>query len=393
MNNFLLIWLRRLFLKNLFQAENIISLLGLSLAVMCLTVTMIVMSSYETTLKESLIAHTGHINLIKKEGQKAVVEDIKPYIQEAKVLPFISAEALALSEGELSGVLVEGLSFNQTQLKNRLIEGFLPSSSKTAEAGFIQAAIGRRLAEKLHLKINSSFYLAIPSEGSRPKLKKLQVSGIVDLGRHELNSRYIAVSLQSAKNILETPELTGFRLFVVEEKDSILKTLNQHLSSSYWIHDWKYVHQNLFTAIQMEKVIIFIILLILIIAAGFNMSNQMLLQTLKRFHDIGILKAMGARPAMIIQMFLIRTASVSFLGILMGFVTAVLACYGLFGFYNVWGKLIPSDVYELNQIVLDFRGADFLSIFIFSALICLLSSWIPIKKALKLSPCEGLRFN
>ena len=109
MSKFLFIWLKRLFFKNLFQVENIVSLLGLSLAVLCLTVTMIVMSSYETTLKESLIAHTGHIHLIKKEGHKADFKEIKPYIQTARVLPFISMTALALSEGELSGVLIEGL--------------------------------------------------------------------------------------------------------------------------------------------------------------------------------------------------------------------------------------------------------------------------------------------
>lgn len=390
MNKFLFIWLRRLFFKNLFQMENIVSLLGLSLAVLCLTVTMVVMSSYETTLKESLIAHTGHIHLIKREGRKAFFEDIKPYIQNESVLPFISTSALALSKGELSGVLMEGFSLNHT-LKNRLIAGSLPSSLQ--KQGATPSVIGRGLARRFDLKINSSFYLAVPGKGYRSKLKKLQVSGIADLGRHELNSRYIAVSLQSAQNLLESSQLTGFRLFFVEENNSLLKTLKENLSSSYWVQDWKYIHKNLFTAIQMEKIIIFIVLLILVIAAGFNMSNQMLLQVLKRFHDIGILKTIGASPAMITQMFLIRTAGVSFLGILIGFTGAVLLCYVLFEFYNVWGRLIPSDVYELNQIILDFRGGDFLSIFIFSAFICLLSSWIPIKKALKLSPCEGLRFH
>ena len=278
-----------------------------------------------------------------------------------------------------------------------MIEGSLPSSLQHTlslqKQGPTPAVIGRGLARRFGLKIQSSFYLAVPDKGRRPQLKKLQISGIVDLGRHELNSRYIAVSLQSAKKLLGLSELTGFRLFLNEENDFILKHLRENLSSFYWIQDWKYIHSNLFTAIQMEKIMIFIILLILVIAAGFNMSNQMILQVLKRFHDIGILKTMGASPLMIIQMFLIRTASVSLLGIFMGFLTALLLCFILFDFYNVWGGLAPSDVYELNQIILDFRGGDFLSIFIFSVLICLVSSWIPIKKALKLPPCEGLRFN
>ena len=392
MNSFLFIWLKRFSLKNLFHVENAVSLMGLALAVMCLAITMTVMSSYETTLKKSLIAHTGHINLIKKDGKKAVLAEIEPYAQGMKVLPFISAEALALSNGELSGVLVEGFPLDQVDqvlsLKNRVIKGSFMEKP-------FQAIVGQKLAHRFNLKINSSFYLAMPNKDHLPQLKKLQVSGIVDLGQHDFNSRYVGVSLKSAKTLLNISELTGFRILLAKEKDlnSTLKQLREHLSSSYWVQDWRYIHKNLFTAIQMEKVIIFIVLLILIIAAGFNMSNQMLLQILKRFHDIGILKAMGARPIVIIQMFLIRTTAVSILGIILGFLTAILVCYSLFGFYNIWGYLIPSDVYELNQIVLDFRWGDFLSIFVFSTLTCLLSSWIPIRKALKLSPCEGLRFN
>ena len=285
------------------------------------------------------------------------------------------------------------------KLKDRLTEGVFIKSSPTSSQAFSptssQAVVGRTLAQNLNLKVDSSFYLAVPSPGRLPQLKKLKVSGIVDLGRHDFNSRYTAVSLQSAKNLLGASGLTGFRLLLDKEKKikPVLQKLKTALSDSYWIRDWKFIHQNLFTAIQMEKVMIFIVLLILVVAAGFNMSNQMLLYVLKRFHDIGILKAMGARPAVIAQVFLIRTAMMSFLGIFLGFAAALLLCYGLFGFYNVWGSLIPADVYELNEIVLDFRGVDFLSVFIFSAFICLLSSWIPIRKALKLSPCEGLRFN
>lgn len=391
MNSFLFIWFKRLSFKNIFQMENAVSFLGLSLAVMCLAVTMTVMSSYETTLRESLISHTGHISLIRKRGETASLKDIKPYVRDAKVLPFISSEALALSEGELSGVLLEGFPLNQVHqvlnLKNRLIKGRFINKP-------FQAIIGQELANRFNLAVDSFFYIALPTPDHQPKLKNIQVSGIIDLGRHDFNSRYIGVSLNSAKQLLGVSELTGFRLLLSSEKnlEPTLNTLRQRLSSSYWIQDWKFIHKNLFTAIQMEKIIIFIVLLILIIAAGFNMSNQMLLQVLKRFHDIGILKAIGAPSSMIAQIFLIRTFAISILGIMLGFLLAFIVCYILFG-YNIWGVLIPSDVYELNQIILDFRWGDFLSIFVFSILICLFSAWVPIRKALKLSPCESLRFN
>ena len=262
-----------------------------------------------------------------------------------------------------------------------------------------EVVLGKQLASHLNLDVGSVFYISyaklVNQKEWLPKARKFSVSGIINLGRHDFNSRYALTSLSSVQSIVgrKPDEAMGFRLRFQDDSvvsDSFFSFLKENLSSAFWIQDWKAINYNLFTAIKMEKVLIFFILLILVVAAGFNVSNQLFLGVLKRFHDIGILKAMGAKSYLIIQIFLIPGLVISIVGTAIGLLLGVSICYMLFHLYDIWGNLIPSDVYQLNTIILDFRWQDFTAIFLFSVCIGLLSSVIPIKKALKLSPKEGL---
>ena len=389
------IWLKRLLFspRHLLKLEAVISLLGLTLAVACVSVTLIIMSSYEATLKNTLISRTGHLTLFNRGSAISVLElekDISSFSDQMKATaPFVSMEALALSSGETAGVLVEGLPTTQKvlDLESQLIEGSFTKKRTSA-------VLGKDLASKLKLKIGSSFYVAIPQDRSSPRLQKLFVSGILDLGRYDFNSRYIVVPISLARKLLDlrVQEVTGVRILMNAEKDVQPLVSKLKNNSNYLVKDWKSINKNLFFAIKKEKTIIFFILLILIISASFNISNQFSLQVMKRFQDIGILKAMGAPKSIIVQLFLSQAIILSLLGLLLGFSLAVGFCYALTT-YNIWGWFIPSNIYELNHIILKLNWTDFIFISIATIIICLLSVWLPIKKATRLVPYEGLRFN
>ena len=392
------VWLKRLTFSNHFiKFETLTSLLGLTLAVMCVTVTLIIMSSYEATLKTTIVTRTGHVILMHRGGQTSSIQEfedaIKPFSNHIKSsTPFTSIEALSLSEGETAGVLVEGISLSNTpfvmNLESRIIKGEFIQKSDSA-------LVGKQLASKLNLKINSPFYLAVSEPSNlRPRMKKLFVSGIVDLGRYDFNSRYIAVDLPLAQKLRNSSpnQIMGLRILMHSEKyiEHFLQQFVNH--SKYWVQDWRFINQNLFFAIQKEKSIIFFILLVLIVAASFNISNQFSIQVMRRFQDIGILKVMGASSSLVVQLFLIQVLILSMIGIALGFLFAIGICYGLLA-YDVWGWLIPSQVYELNQIILKLNPKDFIMVFVFTVMICLLSVWIPVRKATRLLPYEGLRFD
>ncbi len=394
------LWLKRFVLtpKHIFKFETLISLISLTLGVMCLVVTMTVISSYETTLKKTLIDRTGHLVIMEKNHAHSTdvfQKKIQPFLSDSYVsTPFISVEALALNQGDLRGILLEGI-----ELKS--VKKVLNLDEQLIQGEFIQkpfeVLVGKELAVQLNLKIGSPFFISytkvLNQEERAPQLKKFFVKGIIDLGRYDFNSRYVLTSLPSVRKLIGWQDnVMGLRLrFLYRDfSQKQFYDLRENLGSQFWLQDWRSIHQNLFQAIQMEKTLIFFVLLVLILVAGFNVSNQLFLDVLKRFRDIGILKTMGAGPQLIVQLFLTQGLIVGVIGTLIGFFLGVGVCYGLLGFYDVWGRFIPSEVYKLNQIILDFRWEDFLSIFIFSILICMLSTWIPIRKALQLTPKEGL---
>ena len=395
------LWLKRFVLTShhIFKFETWVSLMSLILGVACLVITMTVMSSYETTLKNTLIDHTGHLIVMQKKKAYRVDKfqgKIQSLLSEPyQFTPFISMEALALHEGFLRGIILEGIDLKSVKkvlnLDRQLIQGrFIEKSN--------EVLIGKELADQLGLKTGSSFFISYTQTKDKeewtPQLKSFFVKGILDLGRYDFNSRYVAVSLSTAQKLKKWKnKATGLRLRFLSQ-DVFLKEklthLREKLGPEFWVQDWKGIHQNLFKAIQMEKTLIFFVLLVLILAAGFNVSNQMFLDVLKRFRDIGILKTMGAGSFLIAKLFLVQGCIVGLMGILIGFLLGGAVCWILFGFYDIWGRVIPSEIYKLNQIVLDFRWGDFISIFVFSFLICMLSTWIPIRKALRLTPKEGL---
>ena len=402
----IILWIKRIVFssKNIFHLKVFLSLAGLILSVSCLAVTMTVMSSYEATLRQTLVEYSGHLIVLKrKEAERAdsIFKKIKPFIFGSySYTPFTSVEALALSKGSLSGVLVEGVDVETVDrvlnLKARLTEGqFLKEPDS--------AVIGLDLAERLGLKTGSSFSLAVPQfvEAKKdrtpplPKLKTFSVAGVVDMGRYDYNSRYVGVSLVDAQKLMRlSNKVMGFKLRFKKES-SVLKSsreLRKNLSSSFWVRDYRSISKNLFSAIEMEKTIIFFVLLVLVIAAGFNVSNQLMIDVLKRFKEIGILKTMGAGPSLIARLFICQCLMVSLIGVFLGCFLGVFVSYSLTALYDVWGALAPSDIYKLNKIQLDFRWRDFFMIFLFSLVICLIGAWIPIKKAFSLSPKEGLSY-
>ena len=378
------------------------SLIGLILAAACISVTMTVMSSYETTLKQTLINRTGHLIITsrnKKTSEKFLLKKISPHLPSLKAsTPFLQAPALALSNGELSGILLEGIDKKTfpsvIPLQEHIIKGRLFKKEN-------EIIIGKELARKLKLKTGSTLSIALPEEEGQgfPLIKNFFVSGILDLGHFDFNARLAAAPLASVQKLTQAPgqitgQITGLRLRMT--KDSLsreeMNQLKQKLSPRFQAADWKSVNQNLFRAIEMEKTIIFFILLILVVAASFNISNHLFIDVLRRFRDIGILKAMGAGPWIITQLFLIQSLIITTLGAGAGLLLGALISTILFGFYNTWGALAPSDVYKLGQIILDFRLMDFVIIFCFSIFICFMGALIPIRKALSLPPREGLSY-
>lgn len=403
---FFLLWLKRFFLSRhqFIRFTPLVSIISLILATSSLVLAMSVYSGYESTVRQTIVDMTGHLVITshhqENHSQETFLEKIKPGLNHIEdYVPFITLKSLLVYEGKLSGVLVEGVSHQAqqtTRLRKRLLSGTLQLKDQQS------AVIGRGIAKKFNLKPGDFFHIVVPkmdAKGSfHNKYRKLYVEGVLDFGFHAFNSRHIIVNKESAQGLLSSPKtISGLRLLVKkpDQTEFLREQFSQILGASYRVSDWqgivKGLHKSYFEAVRREKVLIFLILMVLILAGAFNVSSHLAISVLNQIREISILKVMGASQTFIFSLLLIQGFLVSFIGSLIGIGVGFLLSKGFISIQNVW-QIIPADVYKINAIITEMRFSDILLIFICSQLVCLVSCLLPAWRALKLPVKDGLLY-
>lgn len=382
-----------------------LSLLGLIVGVASLVVAMAVVSGYQSTLKRTVVDIVGHL-LVMKRGASLTMDDfdrdIKPLVPEVvAATPFLYLEAVVAHGGQISGVVIEGVDLGSVHdvlnLKSRLLSGrldFEPDGERPA------AWIGKGLANKYNLKLGDVFKVVLPVNADfeastfRPRMTEFVVRGVLNLGRQDFDSRYVLTDLKAAQILGQVGDrVSGFRIKLTSSdlaEAAVIRISNQ-FGYQYVARDWHDVNHNLFEAAGLEKIVIFFVLLVLIIAAAFNVSSTLYVGVVKRYHDISLLRTLGATRKNIARVFLLQGLGLGVVGSFLGIILGLGLC-GLF----MWGQenlgLISSEVYKLDHIDVEFRISDFVLIIGTCLTICLGFSLAPARRGAKLSPVEGLRY-
>ena len=401
---YLKMWLNRFFLSKhrFIRFTPLISMISLTLAVASLALAMSVYSGYEQTVKNSIVDMTGHLVLTARNGKTTknhLLQKIKS--EESKIkshTAFLSLNALLVSEGKLTGVIMEGLENNSIQktlnLQSRLTSGRFNLEEKYS------ALTGTETAKRFRLKPGSSFYVVLPNVdeigGFQTQHKSFYTTGVLDFGFYDFNSRYIITSLKTVQSLSKDSNLiSGLRLKLKNpaEAEELKSLLVQLLGLDYKVSHWQNIiknfHSSYFHAVQREKLLIFFILMILIIAGAFNVSSHISISVLNQFREISILKVLGGGNTFIFNLFLIQGLFISLAGAGLGLALGWLLSQGLIFLQKII-PILPQEVYKVNMIIAELRFSDIALIFICSQVICLLSCLLPCWRALKISLREGL---
>ena len=392
------LWLKRVWFsfKTIFQFSSLFSFLGLILAVAVLTVAVLIINSFSSGLEKALIDRQGHIHIQTSQPvlKEELLKSLSPYKDSfANQALFLSFEALILKAEQFKAVLVSAIEDDKLQslsfIKNRLLEGSLNSASD-----FI--IVGSELAKELNLSVGSDVSLII-SQNKDSHLSKKQaqfkISAIIDFGHYEFNSSLALMPLSSAK-ALGLHHISGANLWLKNKKhtDLIHKKIQDSLKDMYLVQTWKDGERDFFKVIESDKKIIFFVLLILIISAGFNVSSSLFVQVFKKTKDISILKAMGAKQKLIRNLFLLNGLIVGCIGSAFGILAGALLSYFLVFIQNKW-HFIPSQAYQVSKIIWAWNSLDLALIFIVSLIVVILSSVLPARRAYKMSVTKGLSYN
>ncbi len=394
---------------------TIISIAGVFLGVMALIIVLAVMNGFETDIKEKILGTYSHIILLKygEEGisqYSALIEQVKGYKKVVSASPFIYNQVMLTSKTNVSGVVIRGIDPNSavevTNIGRALKEGSLsdlkPQGGTETIAGII---IGRELARHLGAFLNDPITVISPMGtitpmGMVPRMKQFKVVGIFNVGMYEYDSSLAYISLKEAQRFFDMGgAVTGIEIKVddVYKAKEVARVIQRNLGFPYWTKDWMEMNKNLFSALRLEKVIMFIILFLIVFVAAFNIVSTLIMVVMEKNKDIAILKSMGATARSIMKIFIIEGLIIGAVGTILGALSGLLAAINMetiAGYVErVLGfEVFPRDVYYLDRFPSEVNPVDVVIIVIIALMLCFLATLYPSWKASNLDPAEALRY-
>jgi lipoprotein-releasing system permease protein len=393
---------------------TVISIAGVTVGVMALIIVLAVMNGFEKTLMEKILGTQAHIVLLKA-GQEGIdqyddaarrVEEIPEVISAS---PFIFSQVMLSSDAGVSGVVLKGIDPARvgkvTELAHYLKAGRLEDLQKPPEGNLAGIVLGVELAKHLGLSVGDALQVISPlgtitPMGMVPKMRRFRVVGVFQSGMYEYDTTLAYISLENAQKFFNLDgRVTGIEIKTdnVYKVKEIGREIRRKLGFPFWTKDWMEMNRNLFSALRLEKIAMFIILVLIVLVAAFNIISTLIMVVMEKNKDIAILKSMGAPARGILRIFIIEGLVIGVVGTALGLVLGLAAALNLekiTGFVeNLFGfKILSSDVYYIDKLPSQVNPWDITWIVLTAILISLLATVYPAWRASRLDPAEALRY-
>ncbi len=407
----LLISLRYLLTKKrqkTLSLNTFISIAGITLGTAALIATLAVMTGFKEDLREKILGTNSHIVITDRLKESIadypkLLEEVNQTPHVVASTPFIYNQVLLSSDANVHGVVLRGIDSKTegriTDIRKNLVDGQLddldadhPGENKVMIPSII---IGRELALKLGVFTGDKINVISPVGetgpfGLIPRMKRFQVVGIFDSGFYEYDSSLAYISIKNGQEFFKMGNtVSGIEVRVDDyfKAGEIAKAIESKIGVSYSARDWMRLNKNLFSALQLEKAVMFIILALIILVASFNIVGILTMMVVEKKSEIAILKAMGATRRSIMAIFILEGVTIGVVGTLIGIPLGYGICELIPIIYT-----LPSDVYYISHIPVKVRGMDVLLVSLSAILISFGATLYPSLQAGKLKPVEALRY-
>lgn len=387
-----------------------ISMLGIAIAVSVLILVLSVVNGFERELQDRLLAMTAHASiegidglLPDWEGLAATAAD-NPRVRAAA--PFVDGQALLMFGEQLSGAELRGID---PQAENRVsgVGGTMQAGDLTSLAdGSYNVVLGVDLATALQVGVGDKVTVTLAEgivtpAGVVPRTKRFVVSGLYRVGMYEFDRRLAFINIADAQRLYRKRDaVTGVRLAVTElfEAPAIVREVALDHGSVVLVSDWTRRHVNFFRSIQITKSILFVILLLVVAVAAFNIVSTLVMVVKDKQADIAILRTIGARPSSILRIFVTQGSVIGVFGTVAGVLFGILLAVNLEGIVGgleaIFGiKFLAADVYFISDLPSELRFADVALISSIALLLAFASTIYPAWIAAKTAPAEALRYD
>ena len=401
-----------------------ISIAGVGLGVMALIVVIAVMSGFSKDLRDKILGTNSHVvvsnmNRGMVENYDGILKKVRSVKGVIAAAPFIMNQVMLINGDRVSGIVVRGIdpekeetvsdlgknmvSGTVSDLKTKSsFSGEIKGREKKNRAGII---LGKELLRRLGVEVGDIVSMVSPVSrvtpvGLIPRMKLFKVVGVFESGMYEYDANLSFILLKSAQKFFSMKNgVSGIEVRVadIEQAGNIASVIQKELGFPYLVRDWMRMNRNLFSALKLEKIVMFIILILIIFVAAFNIVSTLFMLVMEKAKEIAILKSMGASCSSVMKIYSYQGLVIGFVGTFLGCATGFIIVPNLneivSAIESIFGIVaFPSDVYYLDRLPSKIQYTDSFVIIIFSVVICLVASLYPAWRASKLDLVDGLRY-
>jgi lipoprotein-releasing system permease protein len=381
---------------------------GLMLGVAVLIVVLSVMNGFERELRSRILSVTSHATLMGLEGPLVEWQTARstalatPGVVAA--VPYIEQQAMLAQGQHLAGTQLRGVDPQLERTAVGLGRQLLQGSLDDLQAGQFRIVLGEALANELGAKVGDSVVLLVPQgtatpTGIMPRMRRFTVTGLFRSGMYEFDRGLALVHIADAARLYRLgTAVTGLRLALADPLTAprMVRELAVSLGGGFYISDWTRNHANFFRSIQMTKSMLFVILLMVVAVAAFNIVATLVMIVKEKQSDIAILRTLGCGPANVLAVFAVQGVLIGVCGIVSGVVLGVLLSTYLesliHGLERLTGQnFLDAKVYFMSDLPAQVQGMDVLQIAAVAFLLCALATIYPAWRAARTAPAEALR--
>jgi lipoprotein-releasing system permease protein len=387
-----------------------ISTVSVLLGVMVLTIVLSVMTGFEEDLRRRILGLNPHVRVVDRitggmiSDPERFVEIVESNPEVLAAAPVVTAQMLVSANGRMLGVVGRGVETSDGRsaigILDFVVEGDVETLGRRhtfEDAELPGVMIGRELSRRTGVRLGDALTLMVPSMsatpfGAIPRSRRFVVAAVYDSGMVEYDAGLVYLAIDDARALLKLDSVaTGIEAVLADPYDAplVAAELNERLGIPFWAQSWTEVHRNVFEALQLEKTVYFLVLMLIILVAAFTIVASLYMIVMEKRRDVAVLKSMGATDRSVALIFVLKGLLIGALGTFSGVTLGYIACV-LLGRYEFID--LPEGVFYVSTVPVRIVPGNFAVVAACSIVICLAATLFPAWKAARVVPVDVLRY-
>jgi lipoprotein-releasing system permease protein len=387
---------------------SLISMMGIALGVTVLITVLSVMNGFDRELRERILGMVPHVSLMAYGGSglqdwESVAKRLKPFSEIQHLSPVVAGQGMIASQKYTRYVMINGIDPKQEQ-DTRLMNSMTSGSINDLKPGQFDILIGAPLAKQLGVELGDYITLVTPEAaltpaGLIPRFKRFRLVGTFEVG-YDYDTSMAFIDLTDAQKLFKMGDrVTGIQMKLdnLFAAPRLKKEIYDYLGGEYSVSDWTRTSGNFFEAVKLEKTLMFLMLILIIAVAAFNILSALVMMVTDKQADIAILRTLGALPGTIMRIFIVQGMVIGIIGTTLGVIGGIALALNVTDILaaverSLDVKLLSADVYYISHLPSVLVPKDILDITIVALVLSFVATLYPAWQASRTQPAEALRY-